>query len=403
MASGRHTHRLPERRERPALLDRRGTVGRHTMAVAASVLVAVATAAGVLAATDRPDRRTTAEPRTSATPLAPAPIPAAPLVSRTTGTTPSPASPPVAAKPPQPTKLKPSVPGRSGAVRGVPLYRHPDSQVLDWVRAHQGDPRRSVIESRIASRPAAVWFAAYNPGAVTGQVRAVTAGAVAAGRVPVLVPYAIPDRDCGGASQGGAPDLAAYDGWMNDFASGLGDGPVIVILEPDSVALAECLGAGQRAARYTSLARAARSIHAANSLAKVYFDAGHSGWHSAAKQAELLRAAGAAGSGDGIFTNVSNFHRTEDETRYARDVLAALGGSAGLGAVIDTSRNGRGAPPAGQWCDPDGRTIGRAPTTETGVSRIDAYLWVKPPGESDGCKGDAGTFTPDYAYELAQG
>ncbi len=49
-------------------------------------------------------------------------------------------------------------------------------------------------------------------------------------------PYAIPDRDCGGHSQGGAPDLDAYDDWIDRFAAGLGSGDVIVVLEPDSVA-----------------------------------------------------------------------------------------------------------------------------------------------------------------------
>lgn len=161
------------------------------------------------------------------------------------------------------------------------------------------------------------------------------------------MPYAIPDRDCGGASEGGAPSLDAYDGWITDFAAGLGSGPVIVILEPDAIALSDCLSAAQRDARFASLARAGRTLHAANPRARVYFDGGHSGWHSAAKQAAALREAGAATSGDGIFTNVSNFHSTADETAYARRVLAALGGQPGLGAVIDTSRNGNGAPEEG--------------------------------------------------------
>lgn len=51
---------------------------------------------------------------------------------------------------------------RSGAA-STRLYRHPESQVLDWVRANPGDPRRAVIESRIGDRPAAVWFADYSP------------------------------------------------------------------------------------------------------------------------------------------------------------------------------------------------------------------------------------------------
>ncbi len=72
--------------------------------------------------------------------------------------------------------------------------------------------------------------------------------------------------------------------------------------------------------------------------------------------------------------------------------------------VIDTSRNGTGpnsmtaytaAPynqPAanvstlqgGNWCNPPGAGLGLTPTTNTGVPLLDAYLWVKTPGESDG-------------------
>uniref|UniRef100_A0AAU3H3R9 Glucanase n=1 Tax=Streptomyces sp. NBC_01401 TaxID=2903854 RepID=A0AAU3H3R9_9ACTN len=367
------------------------------MAALASAVVAAGAAAGVTAAVGGDGGRATALPDTTGSPvLEPLPAVPTPSVSRPAAMTPTPS--------PSPTRTARRSPSPSAAPsRSAALHRHPESQVLDWVDAHRDDPRRSLIESRIAAQPAAVWFPAHNPGAVTGQVRDVTAAAAAAGRTPVLVPYAIPDRDCGGASEGGAPDLDAYDAWMEDFAAGLGSGPVIVILEPDAIALSDCLPAGQRAGRFASLARAGRTLHAANPRAKVYFDGGHSGWHSAAKQAAALRDAGAATSGDGIFTNVSNFHSTADETAYAGRVLAALGGPPGLGAVIDTSRNGNGAPAEGEWCDPAGRALGRTPTTDTGLPGIDAYLWVKLPGESDGCKGAAGSFTPDYAYELATG
>jgi endoglucanase len=249
-----------------------------------------------------------------------------------------------------------------------------------------------------------VWFADFSPENITSRVRAVTSGGAAQGRVPVVVPYVIPDRDCGGYSEGGAPDLDAYDDWIDRFAAGLGSGEVIVVLEPDSVAQAECLPAGERADRFASLARAGRVMKDANPKARVYFDAGHSGWHTPAKQAGWLKQAGAASaeSSDGVFSNVSNFHTTADEVAHDRAVLDALGGPASLGAVIDTSRNGNGAPPDGEWCDPDGRKLGRAPTLSTGMGRIDAYLWVKLPGESDGCKGSPGTFTPSYAYDLAR-
>jgi endoglucanase len=60
--------------------------------------------------------------------------------------------------------------------------------------------------------------------------------------------------------------------------------------------------------------------------------------------------------------------------------------------VIDTSRNGVGPwqPPAGvypdaqDWCNPPDRGAGVRPTLDTGVALLDAYLWVKIPGESDG-------------------
>lgn len=331
-------------------------------------------------------------PAVATLPAVPAPASVAPPPPRAT---PRAARPSTAPRPP-------ATPSPARGAISAPLYRSPDSQVLDWVRAHPGDPRRPLIERRIADRPTAVWFTAYDPDAITREVRAVTSAAAAQGRVAVLVPYAIPGRDCGGASQGGAPDLAAYDRWMGNFAAGLGRSPVIVVLEPDAIAQSDCLTAGERTARFASLARAGRALHAAAPRARVYFDAGHSGWRDAGEMAGLLRAAGAATSGDGIFTNVSNFHATADEAAYARRVLTALGGPARLGAVIDTSRNGRGAPPDGQWCDPAGRGLGRAPTTRTGEARIDAYLWVKLPGESDGCRGTAGSFAPDYAYDLAR-
>jgi endoglucanase len=61
--------------------------------------------------------------------------------------------------------------------------------------------------------------------------------------------------------------------------------------------------------------------------------------------------------------------------------------------VIDTSRNGVGPwqPPANHpagdpqdWCNPPDRGLGLRPTANTGKSLVDAYVWVKIPGESDG-------------------
>jgi endoglucanase len=101
-------------------------------------------------------------------------------------------------------------------------------------------------------------------------------------------------------------------------------------------------------------------------------------------------------------------------------------GDAGLTRfVVDTSRNGQGpwAPPAGHpagdpqdWCNPPDRGLGLRPTANTGASLIDALLWIKIPGESDGQCGrwtggpvdpvrgiidpPAGTWFPEMALEL---
>ncbi|MEU6309303.1 glycoside hydrolase family 6 protein, partial [Streptomyces chartreusis] len=237
------------------------------MAVAASVVVAVGAVTGMVSALD--DRggsdeagptRVTRSPSLDSLPLLPS---ASPSVTRSpSATSASPTRTREKATPtPSPTRAERK---QSTAVVSSRLYRHPDSQVLEWVRDNPADPRHAVIESRIAAQPAAVWFADFTPDTITARVRAVTSGGSALGRVPVVVPYAIPDRDCGGYSEGGAPGLDAYDAWIDRFAAGLGSGDVIVVLEPDSVAQADCLSERARADRFASLARAGRVMKAAN-------------------------------------------------------------------------------------------------------------------------------------------
>ncbi|MDT0269403.1 glycoside hydrolase family 6 protein [Streptomyces sp. DSM 44915] len=281
------------------------------------------------------------------------------------------------------------------------VFHNYPANVHTWVEENPDDPRQPLIAERIASQPQAVWFANYEPETVTEEAAAVTGAASAAGEVPVLVSYMIPNRDCGGASAGGAPDFPAYLDWAEDFAAGLGSEPVLVVLEPDSLALTTCLDDGERAERFSSLARAADLIHAANPAARVYFDAGHSAWHEPATIAGTLREAGILESGDGIYSNVSNYRVTGEENAFVEAVLNELGDPE-LTAVIDTSRNGNG-PDGEEWCDPPGRLVGENPTANTGNPRIDAYLWVKLPGELDGCAGPAGSFSPEMAYGLAGG
>ena len=75
--------------------------------------------------------------------------------------------------------------------------------------------------------------------------------------------------------------------------------------------------------------------------------------------------------------------------------------------VIDTSRNGQGPwapttsyPDPQDWCNPPHRGLGVRPTADTGYTLLDAYLWIKIPGESDGqCTrglGPTGTVDPEW-------
>ncbi|MDT0166663.1 glycoside hydrolase family 6 protein [Actinotalea sp. AC32] len=73
--------------------------------------------------------------------------------------------------------------------------------------------------------------------------------------------------------------------------------------------------------------------------------------------------------------------------------------------VVDTSRNGQGPWDASgetysdpeTWCNPPERGLGLRPTTDTGNELVDAYLWIKVPGESDGrcLRGTAGPEDPE--------
>jgi len=293
-----------------------------------------------------------------------------------------------------------SVPASAGSLSGT-LYRDPNTQAARWVSANPNDSRAALIRDRIAAQPMARWMSYYKPSTVVSEVRSYISGAEAQDAIPQLVVYQIPNRDCGGASAGGAPTMQAYQSWIELFAGALGGGPVVIIMEPDSLALWTCLNDQQASERTTALSTAVSTIKAKAPQARVYLDAGHSAWNSASVAASRLRSAGVE-KADGFYSNVSNFRYTSDEVNFGRNVLSALGNNSKLHQVIDVSRNGNG-PAGSQWCDPPGRKIGNAPTLNTGQPTVDAYLWVKPPGEADGCAATAGTFVPDLAYQLAGG
>jgi endoglucanase len=281
---------------------------------------------------------------------------------------------------------------------GTSFYVDPYSAAANWDAQNPGNPLEPAIANRIANVPSAIWFTQYDPDRIAGQVEQVTDQAAAENTVPVLVLYDIPEVNCAVNPPGGAPSVADYESWAAAFASGLGEHTAIVIVEPDGISDQTCLNAQQATARDGAIAYAGSAVRRADPNARVYFDAGNSSWNSPQVQAQRLTEADVTTSANGIFSNASNFLPTDAEVDYDEQVLADLGDPSGLHIVVDTSRNGNG--PGSTWCDPSGRALGQLPTANTGNPLVDAYLWIKDPGQADGCAAPAGTFDPQLAYAL---
>lgn len=246
----------------------------------------------------------------------------------------------------------------------------------------------------IAGQPTAIWLGEWFDDASLVRVLQAESGAAAQQKkTAVFVLYAIPARDCDFHSSGGF-DPAAYQRWTRLIAQTLRGTRSVAIVEPDALSmLGQCDGQGDRLGL---IADAVRVL--ADAGVPSYIDAGNSEWIPAETMADRLRAAGVSAA-RGFSTNVSNFKLTASEQRYAERVRTLLGGTARY--VIDTSRNGRGW--TGDWCNPSGVGLGSTPRAVSGVGGLDALLWIKRPGESDGeCNGGpaAGTWFEKAALEL---
>lgn len=288
---------------------------------------------------------------------------------------------------------------------GVEFFVDPNSnarkQSNEWRSSRPDD---AAAMERIAGQPQADWFGGWTPD-IRARIDARVTEITETGALPILVAYNIPYRDCGQYSAGGENDPESYRVWVRAFAEGIGDRPALVILEPDGLTLTDCLDEAQTAERF-ELLRFAVDTFEANPNVDVYIDAGHSNWLPPEEAARRLQLAGIDRAA-GFSLNVSNFQRTDDLIAYGKAVSDAIGAEDGTHFVIDTSRNGNGpwesdAPEA--WCNPPGRALGEAPTVDTADPLVDAYLWIKRPGESDGsCRGapEAGAWYPEYALGLA--
>lgn len=297
-----------------------------------------------------------------------------------------------------------TIEGEAAPTAASPFWIDPESDAARQVRQWEKEGRKDDAKALrlISERAVAEWPAGDDP--VPEIARAVRGAA--GKRTAVFVAYNIPHRDCGMYSAGGARDAAAYRAWIDAFAGAIGKAPAIVILEPDAVPhlVDGCTPAQYHDERYGLLAHAIGRLKK-QPKTKVYLDAGNPHWITdPARLTAPLKRAGVSAA-DGFSLNVSNFE-TNDAVKAFGTRLSGLLGDAHF--TVDTSRNGAG-PLSGQgdetWCNPPGRALGTPPTTDTGNELLDAYLWIKRPGDSDGpCRGGppAGTWWPDYALGLAR-
>ncbi|KAG7384644.1 hypothetical protein PHYBOEH_009360 [Phytophthora boehmeriae] len=198
--------------------------------------------------------------------------------------------------------------------------------------------------------------------------------------------YGIPDKDCnaGLSSSGTVQSTSDYESFLKELTDAVGSRKVLYIVEPDAVGLLANDGCGASAGYLDNLKIAVAAL-SANSNAQLYVDVGY--WlladsTNAAAVATIINELKASGALKGITINTSNYRSTDEVTTYCTNFQTAMG-STDMTCIIDTSRNYNGSP-SSDWCNVKAAGIGKPPTSETGIANLDYFMWIKPPGESDG-------------------
>lgn len=309
--------------------------------------------------------------------------------------------------------------GRQNPLEGKKFYVDTSRQVVQLASqyAEQGNQDDAALLRKIANQPGTTWLVGpseSDPRADSDiqRVARTSAEAAEADTTPVYQLYAIPGRDaCAEFSKGGFATDKDYLAWIDRILNELKT-PAVFTVEADAIGhtiRTDCVNEIEKAARLALLNKTIDTLSKSPKAIAVYLDAGHSEWFpDASVLVEPLKKSG-VNKASGIVVNVSNFVATPAITAWSKQLLSELDDPS-LGVVIDTSRSGKGSVDSSiqgdaRWCNPSGRGLGNVPTTAVKDDHVDAYLWIKIPGESDGsCFGypSAGTFVPAIALELAR-
>ena len=285
--------------------------------------------------------------------------------------------------------------------KDMKLWIDPESlSMLTANSLRKKEPEKAKILDKIAQQPQAMWVGDWNKD-VKRYIEYIIGKTKADGAAPIFILYNVPGRDCGQHSKGGLKTGDDYRRWIRKVAKGAGQEKVVFVLEPDALGqLDKCLSAEQQTERLAIIWDAVKVLRQ-NPNAYVYLDAGHAHWAPAPDMAERLKKAGIEDA-NGFSLNTSNYVWDAENIKFGHTLSKMVGGAP---FILDSSRNGNGQDEKLEWCNPPGRHIGKLPTTETGDPLIQAYLWLKRPGESDGeCNGGpkAGVFWLERALELAK-
>ncbi|PKX89408.1 putative cellobiohydrolase [Aspergillus novofumigatus IBT 16806] len=325
-----------------------------------------------------------------------------------------------------PTTSAPTVTASGNPFSGYQLYANPyySSEVHTLAMPSLSSSLQPKA-SAVAQVPSFVWLdvAAKVPtmGTYLADIQAKNKAGASPPIAGIFVVYDLPDRDCAALASNGEYSIANngvanYKAYIDAIRAQLvkySDVHTILVIEPDSLAnlvtnlnVAKCANA--QSAYLECVNYALKQLNLPN--VAMYIDAGHAGWlgwpanlgPAATLFAKVYTDAGSPAAVRGLATNVANYNAWSlstcpsytqgdpncDEKKYI-NAMAPLLKSAGFDAhfIMDTSRNG--VQPTkqsawGDWCNVIGTGFGVRPSTNTGDALQDAFVWIKPGGESDG-------------------
>jgi endoglucanase len=274
-----------------------------------------------------------------------------------------------------------------------------DSRIVPAALAgHPGVAHEVHMLEKIAREPVASRFSEFTGGGVNGAILA-QAHKLFCGNMqadPATIPifqtfFALPHGQYCASRSALEGNWGTFKRQVDEMAQGTGRRPVVFLLELDGVATSRCIKGGGRGVWEAQMRYEIDKISALPHTV-VYIEGGYSDANGPSYTARILNSIGIS-KVRGFFTNDTHLNWTMNEVKWAEKVSKKTHGAH---FVVNTAENGQGPKlnrhpgrqGIEQLCNPPGRGLGPPPTTQTGFSLADAWLWTNEPGHSSGhCNG----------------